>query len=206
MTTVIVAADLWIEGVYLSPLNALRYANVPGRLHPDDDRVLDRRFRRLASRCPGPLLFLLFFVGGCAGSTGGSVKGVRIVILNKKLAADLKRLASPHAMLPVRLGKKAIPDDVVSTVVTFFTLYLTLFALGGLGLAALGSDMVTAFTASASSLGNIGPGFNMVGPAANYAGLPAASKLILVFLMIAGRLEIYPVLVLMFLSRRRPGL
>ena len=131
---------------------------------------------------------------------------MRIVILIKKLAADLKRLASPHAVLPVRLGKRSIPEQVVSTVVTFFTLYLTLFAFGGLALAALGTDLVTAFSASASSIGNIGPGFNLVGPAQNYAGLPSASKLILTVLMIAGRLEIYPLLVLMFLSRRRPGL
>ena len=148
------------------------------------------------------LLFLMMFVGGCAGSTGGSVKVVRIMIVAKKLITDLKRLVQPRAVLPVRVGKRAIPDDVVTSVTTFFLLFLATFAAGGLVLAAMGLDMVTAFSASAASLGNIGPGFGHVGPTLSYAPLPAAAKLVLVVLMIVGRLELYTMLVLPFLWRR----
>jgi trk system potassium uptake protein TrkH len=149
------------------------------------------------------LLFLLMFVGGCAGSTGGSVKVVRVLIVAKKLGVELKRLAQPHAVLPVRVGRKAIPEEVVTSVTTFFILFLVLFAFGGLVLAMTGLDLVTAFSASASCLGNIGPGFGLVGPTATYAPLTPAAKVILVGLMIVGRLELYTVLVTLFLFRRR---
>ena len=148
------------------------------------------------------LLFLLMFVGGCAGSTGGSVKVVRIVIVAKKLATDLRRLVRPHAVLPVRLGDRAIPDDVVTSVTTFFLLFLGLFAVGGLVLALLGLDPITAFSASAACIGNVGPAFGEVGPSQTYAPLPVPAKLVLASLMIVGRLEIYTVLVLLFLPRR----
>ena len=150
------------------------------------------------------LLFLLMFVGGCAGSTGGSVKVARIMIVAKKLATDLKRLVQPRAVFPVRVGLRAIPDDIVTSVTTFFLLFLAVFATGGLLLSAMGLDMVTAFSASAASLGNIGPGFGHVGPTLTYAPLPAAAKLLLVVMMLVGRLEVYTLLVLLFLWRRNP--
>lgn len=149
------------------------------------------------------LLFLLMFVGGCAGSTGGSVKVVRILIVLKKMVADLKRMILPHAVLPVRVGTKAIPEDVVTSVTTFFLLYLALFALGGLLLSAMGAaDLVGSFSASAACIGNVGPGFGAVGPAQNYASFPAAAKLLLVVLMIVGRLELYTAMALLFLWRK----
>ena len=148
------------------------------------------------------LLLLLMFVGGCAGSTGGSVKVSRIMIVAKKLVSDLKRLVQPHAVLPVRMGSRAIPEEIVTSVTTFFLLFLTSFAAGGLLLAMMGLDMVTSFSASAASLGNIGPGFGLVGPTQTYAPLPAPAKLLLVVLMLVGRLELYTMLVLVFLWRR----
>ena len=148
------------------------------------------------------LLFLMMFIGGCAGSTGGSVKVARVMIVAKKLIVDLKRLLQPHAVLPVRIGRRAIPDDVVTSVTTFFILFLTLFAGGGLLLALMGLDFVSAFSASAACIGNIGPGFGQVGPTHTFASLPDLAKLLLVGLMIVGRLELYTVLVLLFLWRR----
>jgi len=149
------------------------------------------------------LLFVLMFVGGCAGSTGGSVKVVRIMIILKKMSIDLKRMIRPHAVMPVRIGKKAIPEDVVTSVTTFFLLFLTLFAVGGLVLASMGSiDLVTAFSASAACIGNIGPGFELVGPAQNYAFFSPPAKIVLVILMIVGRLELYTAMVLIFLWRK----
>jgi trk system potassium uptake protein TrkH len=147
------------------------------------------------------LLYLMMFVGGCSGSTGGSVKVVRILIVTKKIAVDLRRLARPHAVLPLRVGDRTIPNDVVSAVTTFFVLFLVLFAAGGLALTVMGLDPESAFSASAACLGNIGPGFGSVGPTMTYAPLPAAAKLLLSVLMVIGRLELYTVLVLLFLKR-----
>jgi trk system potassium uptake protein TrkH len=124
------------------------------------------------------------------------------MIVAKKLIVDLKRLIQPHAVLPVRIGPRAIPDDVVNSVTTFFMLFLTLFAGGGLLLGLMGLDFVSAFSASAACIGNIGPGFGAVGPTQTYAPLPDMAKLLLVGLMIVGRLELYTVLVLLFLWRR----
>ncbi|HSF19032.1 MAG TPA: TrkH family potassium uptake protein [Vicinamibacteria bacterium] len=147
------------------------------------------------------VLWALMFVGGCAGSTGGSVKVVRLLIVLKKIAGDLKRMLQPRAVLPVRLGTRAIPEDVVSSVTTFFVLFLMFFAAGGFLLTTIGVDPRSAFSASAACLGNIGPGFGQVGPTLNYASLPAAGKCLLAILMIVGRLEIYTVLVVFFFRR-----
>jgi trk system potassium uptake protein TrkH len=148
------------------------------------------------------LLFVMMFIGGCAGSTGGSVKVVRILIVLKKIAVDLRRMVRPHAMLPLRVGVRTVPEGVVSSVTTFFLLFLVLFAIGGLLLTLFGLDALSAFSASAACLGNIGPGFGSVGPTMNYAFLPGAAKLLLAFLMIVGRLELYTILVLLFLRPR----
>ena len=148
------------------------------------------------------VLFVLMFVGGCAGSTSGAVKVVRILIVVKKVAVDLRRMVRPHAMLPLRVGNKAVPEDIVSAVTTFFLLFLILFTSGGLLLTLMGMDALSAFSASAACLGNIGPGFGAVGPTMNYAALPGPAKLLLALMMIVGRLELYTILVLFFLRRR----
>jgi trk system potassium uptake protein TrkH len=148
------------------------------------------------------LLFTLMFVGGCAGSTSGSIKVVRIMILGKRVLKDLKQMVLPRAVLPVLVGNRAISVDVVASVMTFVMLFLMIYAAGGLLLGAMGYDLVTSFSASATCLGNIGPGFELVGPARNFDFFPPAAKLLLVALMLVGRLELYTVLVLIFLSRR----
>lgn len=147
------------------------------------------------------LLFVMMFIGGCSGSTGGSVKVVRVLIVIRKISVDLRRMVRPHAVLPLRVGKRTIPDGVVSAVTTFFVLFLLLFVAGGLILTVMGLDPESSFSASAACLGNIGPGFGTVGPTLNYSQLPGASKLVLAGLMIVGRLELYTVLVLLFLKR-----
>jgi trk system potassium uptake protein TrkH len=147
------------------------------------------------------VLFLLLFVGGCAGSTGGSIKVVRLLIVFKKIATDLKRMLQPRAVLPVRLGPRAISEDVVSAVMTFVVLYLLLFVVGGFALTVMAIEPVTAFSAVAACLGNVGPGFEGVGPTMNYASLPAAAKLLLSLLMLVGRLELYTVMVILFFRR-----
>ena len=144
----------------------------------------------------------LMFVGGMAGSTAGSIKTFRIGILGKAAFADLRRLVHPRAVLVTRFGTQKIAEPVVEAIQSFFLFYVFLFMTSTFLLAFIdaniseGLDLVTAASAVAASLGNIGPGLGEVGPLANYAGLPGLAKWLLSGLMIVGRLEIFPVLVL----------
>ena len=141
------------------------------------------------------ILLLLMFVGGCAGSTGGAIKNVRILILFKSASRQFLKLLHPQAVVPVRLGREVIPDEVVDNVQTFFYLYMLIFLGSTLYMTSLGLDLITAASSVAATLGNIGPGLGMVGPMTNYAALPASGKVLLSFCMLIGRLEIYTVLV-----------
>ncbi|MDF9407166.1 TrkH family potassium uptake protein [Pelotomaculum isophthalicicum JI] len=141
------------------------------------------------------ILLLLMFVGGCAGSTGGAIKNVRFLILFKSAARQILKLLHPQAVVPVRLGRQVVPDEVVENVQTFFFLYMLIFGVSTLYITTLGFDLVSAAYAVAATLGNVGPGLGLVGPMTNYAILPDSGKLLLSFCMLVGRLEIYTVLV-----------
>ena len=141
------------------------------------------------------VIFLLFFCGGMAGSTGGGVKVMRHVVLAKNALNEFKQLVHPRAVLRTHLNGQPIAPAVLRNVLLFVVLYVLLLFLGTLALAALGQDLWTAFGAALSCVGNIGPGWGTVGPTENYAHLPALSKWILSFLMMAGRLEIVTVLI-----------
>jgi trk system potassium uptake protein TrkH len=143
------------------------------------------------------LLFMFMFIGGCAGSTGGGMKVIRLYILIKFVSAEVKRLLHPNAVIPVRVGNQVIPREIVTHVLGFLALMLGLFIIGVLIMTRLGLDLVSAFGAVAATLGNIGPGLGSVGPADNYAHIPIAGKWILTFFMLAGRLEIYTVLIML---------
>jgi len=142
------------------------------------------------------VLLLLIFIGGSAGSTGGGIKCVRILLLLKHGYRELRRLIHPRAVIPIKLQGKVVPDDVIASVWGFFVLYLALFVVAALLLAAMGLDMATVLTAVAATIGNIGPGLGTVGPMDNYAHLPAAAKFILILCMLLGRLEVYTVFIL----------
>jgi trk system potassium uptake protein TrkH len=143
------------------------------------------------------ILFLLMFVGGCAGSTGGGMKCMRILILIKTGYRELLRLVHPHAVLPVKMDGKTIPEDVVTAIWGFFILYLGIFALSSLVMAAIGSDLTSAFVSVAACMGNIGPGLGSVGPTDNYAHIPSFGKWLLSLCMIVGRLEVYTLIVIL---------
>jgi len=140
------------------------------------------------------VLLLLMFVGGCSGSTGGGLKVGRLLILMKTFSRQLMRLIHPKAVIPVRVGRDVVTQEVVESAHTFFTLYMMLFALGTAIMTALGLDLISAASATASNLGNVGPGLGLVGPMSNYSSLPDLGKVVLTFLMLVGRLEIYTVL------------
>lgn len=141
------------------------------------------------------LLFLLMFVGGSAGSTGGGIKVIRLKVVLKEGMLELKKILHPNAIFHLRIGKKPIPSDVVNSITGFFVLYIAAFFLVSIVLTFFGLDMMSAMGASASAMGNIGPGFGLVGPTDNFAFIHTGGKWILSLTMILGRLELYTVLV-----------
>ena len=142
------------------------------------------------------LLFALFFVGGSAGSTGGGIKVIRILVLVKFIRSEMRKLVHPNAIIPVRIGKDALHEDVIRNTIGFLLFYLAIFLVVSVILAGFGMDIFSALAASASALGNIGPAFGSVGPYDNYAHLHAGAKWVLSFTMLLGRLEIFTVMVL----------
>jgi trk system potassium uptake protein TrkH len=146
---------------------------------------------------PGFLpVFLLFtsFVGGCAGSTGGGMKVIRVLMLWKQGQREIIRLIHPSAQVAVTLGGKRLPENVINAVWGFFALYIASFAVMMLAVMASGLDQVTAFSAVAAAINNLGPGLAEVGP--HYAGINDFSKWVLCLAMLLGRLELFTLLVL----------
>ncbi|MFU8812447.1 MAG: TrkH family potassium uptake protein [Balneolaceae bacterium] len=144
----------------------------------------------------GFLLFLLFFTGGCAGSTGGGMKMIRLLIIIKNIKREIKKIMHPQAVLPVHVGPRIIDAPILKNILGFFVMYFIIFAAGALVMSALGYDLESAIGASIASLGNIGPAWGEFGPADNYAGIPIIGKWVLLLLMMVGRLELFTVLVL----------
>ncbi|MBW1709748.1 MAG: TrkH family potassium uptake protein [Deltaproteobacteria bacterium] len=142
------------------------------------------------------ILIVLIFIGGSAGSTGGSIKCIRILLLLKHTYRELRRLIHPRAVIPVKLQGKVISDDIMSSIWGFFILFLSLFIVASILLTMMGIDLTTSFTAVAATIGNIGPGLGSVGPTDSYAHLPQAAKVILILCMLLGRLEVYTVFIL----------
>ncbi len=143
------------------------------------------------------VLVLSMFIGGMAGSTGGGIKVMRILVLVKHAHREIRRIIHPHAVLPVKLGNQTVPNAVLGSVWGFFLLFTGLFITAALLMAFMGLDLITAFSSVAASIGNIGPGLGAVGPVRNYFELPDAGKWVLIFCMLLGRLEIYTVIVLL---------
>lgn len=142
------------------------------------------------------ILFICFFIGGMAGSTGGGVKVVRHVLMFKNSFKEVKQLIHPQAVMPIRLNDRVVSQDVMKNVLSFIVLYLGILGMGTLCMSLIGLDILTAFGATLSSVGNVGPAFGTLGPAENYAHLPIAGKWVLSFLMMAGRLEIFTVIIM----------
>lgn len=145
------------------------------------------------------ILFLLMFVGGCSGSTGGGIKVVRIVTLFKQAVTEMKHLADPRGVFTTRINKLPIRKDFVYTIVGFVSLYILLLLIttGVVATSPGNYNLITSFSTALATVGNIGPGFSLVGPTMNYSFFPQYVKWFLSFAMMAGRLEVYTVLILL---------
>jgi trk system potassium uptake protein len=154
------------------------------------------------------MLLLLMFMGGMAGSTAGGMKAVRVHVLLRHSLTELRHGLHPRAVLVTRVGGRALKTGELLNILAFVLIFFGLFAAGALALTAFGIDLVTSVGAAASAVGNIGPGLGAVGPTENYSWMGSGPLLILVFLMVVGRLELFTVLLLFhpgFWSRARWG-
>lgn len=146
------------------------------------------------------VLFLLMFMGGCAGSTGGAIKQIRVLLIIKAVKRKLKRLIHPKAVLPIVVADSPVPEETVDDILVFTLFYLLIFIVVSMLLLTQGMDMLSSTSAVAATLGNVGPGFGLVGPTTNFADLTVLTKIVLSFCMLLGRLEIYPIVALVLPS------
>ena len=142
------------------------------------------------------IIVMLMFCGACAGSTGGGIKTSRVIILFKNVACEIRQMIHPRAVTRVQLDGKRVDSDGLKAVSTFFTSFMLLLITGSFLVSLDGYDMATNFSAVLSSLSNIGPGMSLIGPTGNYNIFSYGSKLVLTVMMLIGRLEIFPILIL----------
>lgn len=163
----------------LSILTTTGYASVDFELWTDQAKMV---------------LLALMFIGGCAGSAAGGPKVLRHLLVGRYTLLELRRTLHPRGVLPVKLGRRVVSEQIMRTVLVFFLFYVLVFAVAAAAVIGFGADIVTGITASIATLGNIGPGFSQVGPLSSYADLHPVSKVILTLTMWIGRLEVVTVL------------
>ena len=143
------------------------------------------------------IILMIMFIGGCAGSTTGGVKIFRFQILFRGVRLQIKKLTQPHAVFLMKFNKKTVTENTYTSIISFFFIYILLFILSSVILSFLGLDFLTALSASASAISNVGPGVGeIIGPNGNYSGINEIGKWVLAFTMLIGRLEIFTILVL----------
>ncbi|MBN1849997.1 MAG: TrkH family potassium uptake protein [Deltaproteobacteria bacterium] len=143
------------------------------------------------------ILIVCMFLGSMAGSTGGGIKTLRVILLIKHGYREIFRIIHPHAVTTVKMGRRVVPPEILGSIWGFFILYLILFVISSLIMASIGLDMISSFISVAACIFNVGPGLGIVGPMDNYQVIPFTGKWVLIFCMLLGRLEIYTVIVLL---------
>ncbi len=142
------------------------------------------------------LLVMMMFIGGCAGSTGGGMKVVRVFIMFKKMLREMRLFMRPSAVIQMKLGGKPVEQEIISHISAFFAIFMLIFAVGSFIMTFFTPNLETAVTSVIATLGNIGPGLNAVGVTQNYAAISPLGQGILTVFMLLGRLELYTVLIL----------
>ncbi len=193
---VVLTLTLWMTGTFeeigtsfryaifhvLSILTGTGYSTYDYNTWPDSSRMV---------------LFMLMFIGGSAGSAAGGIKVVRLLLMLKYGYRELFRLLQPKLVRPIRLGKQVVHENVMNSIFSFIILYILVFMISTFLLSLMGIEKVSAASASIATLGNIGPGFDLVGPSSSFSAIPVLGKLVLIANMWIGRLEIFTVLVLL---------
>jgi trk system potassium uptake protein TrkH len=190
----IIVADLAIHKYYTSLFDAFRYGSFQAISFMTTTGFNTADFDAWSNLSKIVLLSLMF-IGGCGGSTGGSIKVIRIYVLLKLIKQRVTKILYPHAIFVMKMGNKPVSEDIVQGISAFFISYIMIFTVCSIAMAALGFDMISAASSVAATLGNVGPGFGLV--AANYASVHSLGKIILAFCMWIGRLEVFTVLVLL---------
>ena len=185
---------LFVSGTFADPLTALRIGVFQAVSISTTTGFTTASYHVWPSFLPVLLLFASF-IGGCAGSTGGGLKVIRVLLLFKQGMREIVRLVHPSVQAPIKVGGAVMPHRVIDAVWGFFATYVATFSLLLLALMATGLDQVTAFSAVAACMNNLGPGLGEVG--LHYAGISDTAKWLLSFAMLLGRLEIFTLLVLL---------
>jgi len=195
IATAAVTANLWLESAVEGLGTALRHASFTVVSIMTTTGFVTADFEQWP-HFSKTVLLLLMFVGGSAGSTGGGLKVIRLMILWKVAWARIHKAYAPRTVQTMKIGADVISPEIQHTVLVFFLLFLSAFTLGTLAMTALGMDLVSALSAVAATLNNVGPGFGAVGPTTTFAEVPTAGKAVLSLLMGIGRIELFAILVL----------
>ncbi len=196
--TALITLNLWTTNQY-SLLTSLRYASfefiatITTTGFATVDTALWPSFTII-------LLVLISFQCGCAGSTAGGIKADRVLLLLKTLRIEFRKIQHPNAIISLRMNRNNVSNDLVHSTLIFAFLFITTVIIGALFAAAMGLDIVTAFTGSLACVSNIGPGFGEVSSMSNFAALPDSVKMVFSILMLAGRLELYAFLQMIFID------
>ena len=217
VAALLLAVSLWRNEVY-GPLEALRHSMFTSLTIVTTTGFGTEDFVQWPQFCKG-LILAMMFIGGCAGSTGGGVKIVRVMLFAKAMWMQLEKSFRPNLVRPLRFGRQPVDEEVRGDVIVYVATIVTLCLLGWLTMITIQSNdpwsvgdrdataekLLDSASAVVSSLNNVGPGLGIFGPKSNYAGLTDTSKFVLTLLMLLGRLEVYAVLVLLFPSFWRRG-
>ncbi len=191
----IMAINLWRNGVYDTIAETIRHSafQTAAIITTTGYSTTDFDAWPTVSKA---VILLLFFIGGCAGSTGGGIKNIRILVVLKSMKASLLKVLHPKAVVPVKVNGKTVSTDTILNIFSFILIWITIVLCGTVVVALNGFPLIDSFSAVAVTLGNIGPGFGIVGPTSNFSEFSDGMKYFFSFLMLIGRLELYTVLVL----------
>ena len=196
LAILLITFDLLMKNTYESFGTALRYSSfqVASIMSSTGYATADYNTWSIFSKV---ILLLLMFIGGCAGSTGGGIKNIRFLIFFKSMKNSLLRIIHPRGVYTVRINNKPMDGKTVSDVLVYFYIYMTVFTIGVIIISFNGMDIGTTVSSVLATLSNIGPGIELVGPTGNYGAFSSLSKITFSIIMIIGRIEIYPILILL---------
>lgn len=193
-SVIVVALYLWANEAYPDLSTSMRHAAFNTVSVATTTGYATQDYARWPFFAPLWLMFLASFAT-CSGSAGGGIKMIRAIILYRQIYRDMVRMLHPSAIVPVKIAGQVVPGRVIVAVLAFFFAWIATLVIATLLLAATGLDILTAFSAAAASLANLGPGLHEVGPASNFAALSDGQTRLCTVLMLLGRLELFTVLV-----------